>query len=141
MELYPFNQSQFVLYKKEGVIQSGGFSLKGGFSKKQRGGGTDAVKPLPNPDPDIEWVVPSGLYHSDPDPNLQSERAKRTANYEDAPEENHTEIPDDVYENLLNMASVPYKQKGGKYQTTRKLRRRGRLQRGSHSSTFKKFHL
>jgi hypothetical protein len=83
VESYQVNNSDFILYKKDGNIQNGGFSLK----KKETN--------------ESLFTIPSGLFH------VPQKYTKR----KDNEEEERKEIPDDLYEKLIELASVDEKEK------------------------------
>jgi hypothetical protein len=91
IDSYQINNSDFVLFKKEGVIQNGGFSLENKIGSKEEKG--KSMNDL---------TIPSGLFYKE---NPKGSKTTKSHHYEDD-EEEHKDIPDDLYEHLLSMASV-----------------------------------
>jgi phosphoglycerol transferase MdoB-like AlkP superfamily enzyme len=108
IESYKVNDSNFILYKKEGDIKNGGFSLAS-ILKTQKGGSKQTDESIKE-----HSVIPSGLFYT--------ENKKYSVNYtKNKEEEPHKEIPDELYEKLLELASVDDKEKQkGKKDKTKK---------------------
>jgi hypothetical protein len=103
IESYQVNDSNFILYKKEGVIMNGGFSLAS-LLKTQKGGSKQMDESLKQ-----YSVIPSGLFYTENKRSSSVNHSKRKEAEEEA--EPHKEIPDELYEKLLGLASVDGKEK------------------------------
>jgi len=112
IESYQVNDSNFILYKKEGVIMNGGFSL-GSLLKTQKGGSKQTNDSMKE-----HSVIPSGLFYTENKRSSSVNNCKR----KEEEEEPHKEIPDELYEKLLGLASVH-----GKEQQKRKKDKTKRL--------------
>jgi len=97
IETYKINDSDFIIYKRDGSIKSGGFSLSSVF-KTQKGGKENPHDEKESISKDV--VVPSGLFYS------EKKQHTKTQNYNE--EQSNKEIPDELYDNLLKMASKEY---------------------------------
>jgi hypothetical protein len=111
IELYKVNDSNFILYKKEGDIKNGGFSLAS-LLKTQKGGSKQTDESIKE-----HSVIPSGLFYTE----NKKYSVNHTKSKEEEEEEPHKEIPDELYEKLLELASVDDKEKQkGKKDKTKK---------------------
>ena len=108
IESYKLNNTPFVLYKKKGFIQNGGFSLDSIFQTQKAGSQKEYEK-----ENDF-LAIPFGLFHS------QKKHSRHENKQEDR--ENISHIPDELYEKLLGLASVEdaHQQKSVKKETIRK---------------------
>jgi len=123
MESYKLNENDFVLYKKDGAIQNGGFSLDS-LLKNQKGGNKSDIV-------DSTYVVPSGLFHSEKKHTLH----KSTNDTDDET----PVISDELYENLISMASVKEnKTKSNKNESFKKRKYTKRLQKTNRETRKKK---
>ena len=124
MESYKLNENNFILYKKDGSIQNGGFSLDS-FSKNQKAGS--------NPDFfDSTYVIPSGLFHSEKKVNSMHKSNKETKH------ENTSVIPDELYEKLIDMASIKDNKKSNKNESFKKKKYTSKLHHKTKNTTAKK---
>jgi len=101
IESYKVNDSNFVLYKKEGNIKNGGFSLVS-VLKTPKGGSKQSDESIKE-----HSVIPSGLFYTE----NKRYSINHTKSKEEEEEEPHKEIPDELYEKFLGLASVDEKEK------------------------------